>query len=48
MRVRAHATIRQRAPTFIVRAARRFLIVAGGGTLRVIDSFDPGLRPDLP
>jgi len=27
MRMRARATIRQRAPTFIVRAARRFLIV---------------------
>lgn len=42
------ATIRQRAPTFIVDKARRFLIVGGGGTARVIDSFDPGLRPDLP
>lgn len=47
-RVRPLATIRQRAPTFIVRGARRFLIVGGGGTVRVIDSFDPGLRPDLP
>lgn len=36
-----------RAPTFIVRQTR-YLIVGGGGTPRVIDSFDPGLRPDLP
>lgn len=38
---------RGRAPTFIVWLTR-YLIVGGGGTPRVIDSFDPGLRPDLP
>lgn len=35
------------ALTFIVWQTR-YLIVGGGGTPRVIDSFDPGLRPDLP
>lgn len=46
-RTRALATIRKGAPTFIVRRGD-FSFVGGGGTVRVIDSFDPGLRPDLP
>ena len=48
-RARAHANIsrpiRHRAPTFIVRHGDFSLWVE---VARVIDSFDPGLRPDLP